>query len=726
MKRNTVRNVTNPVVIVCATLPAAFFATAASGQGATLEEIVVTAQKRSESLQDVPISINAFSEQTIKDAGIRDTYELTMVVPGLTVSTTGSATVPYLRGIGSVTAAGGTELPVATFVDGVYHQNGNAANMSLANIERVEVLKGPQGTLFGRNTTGGLIHIVTKDPSPERTAQLRVSAGNYESYGVNFYGTTGLGENLAADLALGLQKQEEGYYRNRVTGRRQGFTDDVSVRSKWRWAVESTAVTLIADYIENENSEAFSRYVPPESVGIDGRRKVGGFYDLEANTDDQIEITRSWGASAKIEHAFAAFDFMSITAYRNQDVGTIPSGFDLDFTPAPMVFGVTNSYYAEYITQEFQLTSNNEAGNTWIVGLFYMDSDAGSDITLWGSATGNARSHFWGDIATESIAAFGEYTFALTEQTRFTAGLRYTEDTREFTGGRTLTPPGTSEPPPTLAPYQDDKWEELTYRAVLSHDWSDNLMLYASYNRGFKSGNFNAVAPGSPSFDPEIVDAYELGFKGTFLDHRLQLNSSLFFYKYDDLQVNIFLGATTQTVNAAEAEILGLEADVVAVVSGNFRIDAGFSALDTEYVSFENVPVILPAVDSVGNPTGGNLPAVPYDATGNPLLRVSEFTANIGGTYSTNFANGEVSLTVRAAYTEGFPWEADGRLTEDDYVVVNASVGWRSADDTWGVGLVGRNIFEEKYTRVKNSTGFGDYLNPSRPATYSLYVDYRF
>ncbi|MFA5630572.1 MAG: TonB-dependent receptor [Porticoccaceae bacterium] len=726
MKNDKVSKSVKPVAAFSLAVPVAFFAAGASGQGASLEEIVVTAQKRSESLQDVPISINAFSDQTIRDAGIRETYELTMVVPGLSVSTTGSATVPYLRGIGSVTAAGGTELPVATFVDGVYHQNGNAANMSLANIERVEVLKGPQGTLFGRNTTGGLIHIVTKDPSQESAAEIRLSAGNYDSYGVNFYGTTGITENLAADLAVGIQKQEEGYYRNLVTGNRQGFTDDTSLRSKWKWSAEKTAVTFIADYIENENSEAFVRYVPPESVGIDGRRKAGGFFELEANTDDQIEITRSWGASIKVEHAFEPFDFMSITAYRDQDVGTISSGFDLDFTPAPMVFGVTNSYYAEYLTQEFQLTSNNEQGNSWIVGLFYMDSDAGSDITLWGNATGNARSRFWGDIATESIAVFGEYTFVFTDETRFTAGLRYTEDSREFTGGRTLTLPGATEPPPTLAPYQEDEWEELTYRAVLSHDWSDNLMLYASYNRGFKSGNFNAVAPGSPSFDPEIVDAYELGFKGTFLDNRLQFNSSLFFYKYDDLQVNIFLGATTQTVNAAEAEILGLEADLIAVVTENFRIDAGFSALDTEYVSFENVPVIRPAVDASGNPTGGNLPAAPYDATGNPLLRVSEFTANIGATYSVSLDSGEITLNLRAAYTEGFPWEADGRLTEDDYVVVNATLGWRSLDDTWGVGVMGRNIFEEKYTRVKNSTGFGDYLNPSRPATYSVYVDYRF
>lgn len=703
--------------------PAVF---AVAQETATLEEIVVTAQKRSESMQDVPIAISAFSQQAIQEAGIRDAYELTMVTPGLTISATGTAPTPYLRGIGATTAAGGTELPVATFVDGVYYQNGAASNLSLANVERVEVLKGPQGTLFGRNTTGGLIHIITKDPSQEAAAEVRLSAGNYDTYGVNFYGTTGITENLAADISLAISNQDKGYYKNIVTGRDQGFTDDTNLRTKWKWSGDKTDITFIGDYVENHNSEPYARTVPEGSVGIDGKRKVSDFFEIESNTDDQTEITRSKGLSLKVEHAFDAFDFMSLTAYRDQDLGTIPSGFDLDFTPAPVAFGVSNSYYADYITQEFQLTSNNETGNSWIVGMFYMDSSAGSDITLWGTFTGQARNRFWGDIDTQSIAAFGEYNFEINDRTNFTAGLRYTRDEREFTGGRTLTPAGGVTPAPTVPPFQEDDWGELTYRAVLSYDWSEDVMLYASYNRGFKSGNFNAVAPGSASFDPEIVDAYEAGFKGTFLDSRLQWNSSVFFYQYDDLQVTAFLGATTQTINAAEAEILGFESDLVAIITDNFKVDLGISLLDTEYVSFKNAPITRPRVDGNGNPTGGNLPATPFDATGNPLLRVSEFTGNIGGTYTFYLESGEVSANVRASYTEGFPWEADGRLQEDDYIVVNATIGWTSRDDVWGAGIIGRNIFEEEYTRVINSTGFGDYYAPSRPATYSVYVDYRF
>jgi iron complex outermembrane receptor protein len=677
--------------------------------GPRLEEVVVTAQKREERIQDTPLTIAAFSDEMIKQTGISSATQLGIMTPGLTMTQSGSGVLPYIRGIGAASAAGGQESPVAIYLDGVYFQQGYASDLALSNIERIEVLKGPQGTLFGRNVTGGLIHIITKDPSAEPAADVRVAAGNYEIYEAEFYGTTGITENIAADISVRFQDQGKGFGKNTFLDKRGFYRDELTARSKWKYSGDRTDATLSFYYMNIDSDKGQFRYVPEGSVAVGGIVHTGGFWDNQSDVEDNTNFVDSKGISLRLEHRFDTMNLLSISAYNDQRADT--PIFDNDFSSATILNAGLNNV-TKYFTQELQLTSNNTDGNSWIVGLYFMDSYSRVDLSL--SSVGGLFST--GKMDTTSWAAFGEYTWRFTDKTRATAGVRYTRDKRDISGERLGAP----------IPKDDHVWKEPTYRAVLQHDWSDDTMLYASYTRGFKSGNYNVVSPTSAPVDPEFIDAYEVGMKSSFLDNRLQLNLAAFYYEYDDLQLTVYQGAASLTLNAASAEILGAEASLAAMVTDDLRVDLGVSVLDTEYTKFPNFALQRPRVDEDGNPIGGNLPAEAADVSGNQLQRTPKLTASAGATYTFDVGSGDVTTSLRASYTKGFPWEPDGRLREDDYVVVNLNVGWRSKSDTWGFGIIGRNIFEEKYALSRLATAPNDNMSPAEPATFSVYFDYSF
>ena len=453
-----------------------------------LEEVVVTAQRRSENLQDVPIVITAFSAGELQNSGINSYDDLGLVTPGLSSNRQIGAATPYLRGVGAQSTQVGVESATSIYLDDVYISGVVDSVMSFNNIDHIEILKGPQGTLFGRNTTGGVIHVVTKDPSHEPSARLGVHIGNYEVYGGNFYGTTGVSEELAIDLSVATQKQDDRYGVNRFTGQGVGYDEYTRVRSKLIWTPsERTVVKLSARWSDREDDVGMIRQCSPTATFgcIAGSTMVGDFNDNNSNVVDQSTTSETWAVSAKWEQEFKLFDFVSISSYKKN---TNLQNLDQDATPVQVIDAPLNQTIKTF-SQEFQLLSNDEFTADWIdwiAGLYYWDDKSSYDpLRLTGLGIPNMLQNIdiFSNVETQSIAVFGQITFHLSDRTRLTGGLRWTVDDREINGHTDFGP--LSIPALLVREYsRDESWDDPTWRLALDFKISEDMLLFATYNRG--------------------------------------------------------------------------------------------------------------------------------------------------------------------------------------------------------------------------------------------------
>ena len=716
----------------------------AFAQDSGLDEIIVTAERRAESIQDVPIAISAQTAETLQQSGINSTQDLKFVTPGLTIGTQLASAVPFIRGVGSQTTAVGQDAVVSTYVDDVYYSSSLGSILTLANIDRVEVLKGPQGTLFGRNATGGLMHIVTKDPTQEFSGNLEVGYGNFNTIDGRAYLTGGLGENVAADLSVYFSEQGDGYGVNTVTGNDVNETDEFIIRSKVLInAGDSTEIKLSADYAKTDTSSGVSMRLAEGALGIDGAfvfgaclgggipgvpadpaacapvaagaatQFTGDYQDIQSSLDPFAEIEQ-WGVSAIINHSFGDVDLTSVTAFRNTE-GTQAAAQAAINLPGFLDF--TLSQETDTFTQEFRLSSS--AGNLdWILGAFFLDETAGyMPPTLSGAAFSpldglnddNQQDTF-------SWALFGQGDYNIGENTTLTGGLRYTSDDRELTGTTTGTVGGVVA---ASLDYQDDEqWEELTWRLALSHQFSDDTMAYASYNRGFKSGvyNLNVLDPVNGPTDPvepELLDAYEIGLKTEFADNRVRLNAAAYLYDYQDLQFTISRAGATFIANAAEATLKGAEVELLAAVTDSLTINAGLAYLDTEFDSFPD------GVDNQPTGFGGNVEVI-RDLSGNENARSPEFTFSAGFAYEKDIGFGKVITSANYFYSDDFYWEPSNRQEQDSYSVVNAQMTWEHPNN--GVYLRGfiNNIADTEYSNFSLTSALGDFETAAPPRTYGI------
>jgi len=681
-----------------------------------LEEIVVTAQRRTESMQDVPISMQAFSDDRLQSSGITTFESLTMVVPGFNSGRTAGGNATYLRGIGASDSSAGQESPVATYVDGVYRQSLWSNNMSLKNVDRVEVLKGPQGTLFGRNATGGLVHIITKDPVPETSGELSFKVGNYDTYEVSGYGSTEIASGLSADFTAYIRRQEEGYGKNLITGGDSDFRDESTFRTKWLYSQnEKTEVRVSLDYSEVEDAKGLNRNVLKNTTASNGIVAHGDYHDVEHDVDAEVK-TRTYGASMQVDHQFNHFDLVSITAYRDDDTSFM---FDNDGGPLPInVADIT--YYNELFTQEFRIASNSDKNYNWMMGVFYMQGKAEADLAVLVGPTRLQVARIESEMDLDSYSAFVEYSHQIGKNGRLTLGARYTMDERRVSGAVNG----------AVVPDQKDDWGDPTWRIVYDHHITENAMVFASYNRGFKSGNFNVLPPVTPSYDPETIDAFEVGTKASFNDGRVQFNASAFYYDYKDIHARMTSQFTTTVQNAASAEIKGLEVELAAMLTDRLSINVGSAWVDSEYESFPDAEVYVPAVPgqpcpSGVIPVGGNC-ATSMDVSGNQMARSPEFTATLGATLDIPVRVGTLIASTHIYYNSGYPWDASNRIEEDSYRLVNASLAWRSSDDRWGIRLSGENITDTDYAVYGGSVDTMDYFSAGSPRTYSITIDTRF
>lgn len=702
-----------------------------------LEEIVVTAQRRAERQQDVPIAITSVSADLAERIGVASTESLSIAIPGLQFSRqTGNGGAPFLRGVGSSAAQQGASAPVAVYVDDVYIGVSSATTLSFNNIEQVDVLKGPQGTLFGRNATGGVVQIRTKRPSQEPSVKASIGYGNFNTFDGNLYVTGGLSDTVAVGFAAMSHNQGDGYGINVPSGEEVMKQSHWGVRGSAFWQpTDATSLLLIADYSKVSGDAGLAVTIAPGTKSNSGgtflgRRRTGV-------PERNWSVNEQYGFSGRLDHDFGAIRVASITAYRENSLK-----FNIDNDAGiPSVVAVDAVAPSRTFSQELQLLSPTGGRLQWTTGLFYYFERAGYDplITIGSSQAATGGSNALTSFQTlNSYSAFADASYDIFEGTKLTAGLRYTSD--RF--GLKVTRRNAAGAPISSTPFSvGSKFSKLTYRAVLDHHFTSDIMGYASYSRGFKSGGYNVsspivtisgVATPAPPVAPEVLDAFEVGLKTEWFDRRLRLNVAAFTYDYTDLQVPILGIGTTTTINAAAARIKGLDFDFEARPVRNLTISGGASILDAKYKSFPNGPLTIPnpsvctpVPTTTGPLTGGNR-TCPADLTGFRMSRAPKFTASLNATYTVPTNAGDFALTGSIYHNSGYVWDPDNRLRQPAHTLLSSTLSWTSRNGKYEVRVWGRNLTNKYYFDYVSASGSRDGFVPAAPRTYGASLGVNF
>jgi iron complex outermembrane receptor protein len=720
--------------------------------GDMLMEVIVTAQRRSENLQNVPIALTALSADQLAQAGIQSTTDLGLVTPALTVVNQAGNLLPHIRGIGTTAFGAGFENPVAVYVDGVYLAASNASLLTLNNIAQVEVLKGPQGTLYGRNATGGLIQIATKDPQTTFSGDASLGYGNYQTSVLKAYVTGPIaGDKLAADLAVSATHQGEGYGKNLFNGKDVYQTErDLAVRSKWRWTpADGTSVRFIADYEESAGSQYSTfkvapgtqpQFVPPVSA-------IGN-WDLNTNTQPR-DAFKGGGGSLRIDQEVGFANFSSISAYRrSQQV----LAFDGDGTPSNLESLDPVTEDDRQLTQELQLTSTQGGPLQWVVGAFYMHGNAKDDPITANFGTPFvypfvpsplppfflvpplANTSVFGEERTSSWSVYGQSTLAITDADHLTLGLRYTSDHRTLlaseTGALATGIPGVpnipiyplSPNPFVPAPRIDESktFTKPTWRLSFDHRFSTEVLGYVSYNRGFKSGGYNAGVPTDAPYNSEVLDAYETGLKTDLWDRRVRLNTAAYYYDYKNIQVGHFVQGNIGYYNGAAAKIYGMDADLEANVTHELTLTAGASWIHDRYSSFPNAIFFTP------NPAGGNIPSF-ASAKGNRLPLTPDATFSLSADYHHSLPNGgQLGLNATYSYSDSYIFSPDNILRQPAFSMVNAAISWTAPGDRFIATLWGKNLSNKAVANAILESALGSLAAYQPPRTYGITLGTKF
>lgn len=700
-------------------------ATAQTGEGGTgqrvLEEVVVTAEKRAASLQDVPIAVTAFTGDSMRDFGISNTQALQATTPGLVFNNTANSAQPFLRGVGTRLALNGLEPSIATYQDDRYLSRATASTIEFADVERVEILKGPQGTLYGRNATGGAIRVITKDVADELEGNFSASYGNFDAIKLSGTVSIPVTEDFGARLSA-LAKWRDGYADNIFPGGVSELDDEdyQAFRGKFRWDVTGNVTAgLTLNYWQRDDNlgNDITNLSPP---GLSLLSVLG----TTATADDEVATARTdknkgeeFSGSLRFDIALEGVDLVSITTFTDLDNTFVTDG---DGTSA--LFDVIGGDdFVNNVSQEIQVISNNDSNLQWIAGAYYFSEE--SDLDLIIDINGFVFSQGFQTVESDSWAIFGQATWDINDRWSLTAGGRYSDDEKEalivaspdvgFTFGSGVMPFT-----------QKDSWTEFTPKATLEYNL-DDVMYYFTYARGYKSGGFNYPAVGGQPLKPEILDMFELGMKREFLANRLRLNAAVFYYDYKDLQVTRAsqgAGATATTENAAEAEIWGIDMDFTWLVTDRLTLTGGFNYLDSEYTDFDAA-----ARGFGGTPGTGT---VGIDASGESLLRAPDFSLFASMVYEFTWGNATMPLVVtyshKDSYLFDFVAEPDmAALRQDDYGLLTARLSY-IPDGHWEVAVYGNNITDENYFDDVVANGSGLRASRGAPRTYGVELRYNF
>lgn len=710
----------------------------------TLEEIVVTAQRRENSLQSVPIPISAFSRQALENRQISQASDLERYVPSMKMRqniTQPTNLSPSMRGStqqdASLVVA---ESPFAIYVDDVYLGRMNGNNVQLADFERVEVLRGPQGTLYGRNTLAGAIKFITRTPSEDNTwLNGEVGYGRYQAYRASVSAGGGIGDGLGASIALQTNGRN-GVWNNIGTGQRIGDEENFAARVKLNYTGSETFNAIASlSYTDSDNDAlqlvnmttpnvpSNKQFRSADLVPVNGsiytiNRPLRTRTPFPAEDETRGE-TKQLITSLTMSYEFGNATLESITAYVETD-----DFFNTDFRGNGAIIAGTNAYASQF-TQEIQIQGTAmEDRLNYIAGVFYLDESADQQFG-WQFLTPSSQSDI--DITTESISAFGQFDYALTDAFKVTAGVRYTEDQKDFDMSILVLPTsivpaflGNRLPSVSLS-NKYTAWTPkfgLDYTVPTSGGVIDSMLLYASASRGFKSGGYSAIAlfnlnDAKTPYGPETNWTYEAGFKTDLADNRLRINASYFYNDISDLTLNSSVvdpvsGTISFPVqNAGEATIKGLEAEIVAIPAEGLNLFANMAFLSGK---FSNL-----------NPTSAAALAIVNYGTAAKPPQVPDYTFTVGFDYGVDFSLGNndarFSFGADVYSTDDFITASTNDFVLDGYERVNAFVAL-GIDTAWELRLAVKNLTDER-TISTGSRGLGGFL-ALRPTEYMLSVKY--
>jgi len=726
-------------------------AAAAPAQEYGVAEIIVTAQRRQENLLDVPIAVTAVTAAALENTGIDASNELPQLIPSVQFTRSGPSGLFFVRGVGTTNGATGEEGANAVYVDNVYMPDLGQTVNRFNNIERVEVLKGPQGTLFGRNATGGLIHIVTRDPPTSGSeVQAELGYGNFETLTGKLYYGQALSEQLRFDVALTGEEQGKGWGRSLVTGEDIQENDFWGVRSKVVFQPSDVLkFTFAGDYFHNKDNTTLYNGVAQEAIQTGGYGPTRGHQSWAG--DNVFTDNKLWGLSLTGELDLDFATLTSISAIRRNNTHSL---VDVDVTP-PRLVSIQIASQTRSFQQELRLASNSTEPLGWQVGVFYLNGKAhntqaqtGDQFTQLGLAAINIDAA----MKTDSIAVFGEATYDLTPTTHVTGGVRYTKDKREFVGGRTLVllngvQVNQGQPDPKL------DYGEFTYRASIRQDLSDDVNVYASYNRGFKAGAYSLQAPSDPPVQPQFIDAFEIGLKSQLFDRRLRLNLAAYHYDIDDYQIRSTSAASpgsSQLLNAAQVKVDGFDLEFEAAPTRDLSVFGGFTVLNSRFKRFGGpgaefqAPIIYPnfattsttcqpaalglrdpGVLGTGPRIGGWVSCL-GDVSGNRMAMAPKFAASLGATYMVDLPRDrQLRLTGLYSYNSGYYFEPDNVVRQSSFSLLNASAELRLTENV-AVEVWGRNLGDKDYAAQKITSATGTAVNLGPPRTYgvTLKLDY--
>ena len=706
-------------------------------------EIIVTAQRREERLVDVPITVTTLSGETLATANVQELSDLSVVTPALRFDSQNAFFQPSIRGIGTgVTTAGGGA-NVGIYVDGFYSPNPLAADFELLNIESIQVLKGPQGTLFGRNTTGGAILLETAEPRVEPGAAFELSYGRFNEIRAQGYVTYGLSYNVAIDVE-GLYRKGDGWRTNVLNGNRnQDDFRNGTVRTGLKINF-SDSISLLLRYthseIDDPTSQLTNSNVDPtidlttgRPFGIQTRTVPGTFTtDPDEFAADRPTFFRSNSdiIQGTINIDLGVANLTSYTQYRDEKSD---QSLNLDQT-ALTIFQLGLPVTNETFSQEFLLSSKPGLRLQWTAGLFYLDNTDTFITLIDNNAATRGRIRLAGSSAPiKSYAAFLDATYEVIPQLFITAGARYAHDTVEdaffnlpFTNGQRQFVP-------------DLKSDKLTPRFVVRYKPTEESSVYASYAKGYKAGILDVGGSTGNPVKPEEIDAFEIGFK--YGRPGLNFASAAYYYDYKDLQVSIFRNATAQIVNAAESRIYGVEGQLRYDLTDRFNFSLGGAYTNAQYEQFgfvsENGAIVgapiyasCPATNPPpGTCTGGQIFFVNTNMilTDVPIQRAPKFTGNVTARYESDLAGGELVLSGNLYYTSKFFFSPSGtQFPQEGYEVLALRAEWTDPSDTYFIALFGDNVTDSRYRTQVQYNNFGIGATYSQPATYGIEFGARF
>ncbi|WP_353209349.1 TonB-dependent receptor [Sphingorhabdus sp.] len=720
--------------------------TQAESQG--LEEITVTARKRDENMQDVPASVSALSAGELEKRFDSDVRDFAGASPNIVIDNTqqgpGGVAAVYIRGIGVGDVEKSVDPAVGVVFDDIYIGQSSGSLLKAIDIDRVEVLRGPQGTLFGRNATGGVINLARSRPTYDLTGKARATYGRFNTSKVEGIVSTGLSDNVAVKVS-GAYEKSDGYMYNKFfkqPGQRSEFyavagallfepTDnlDIQVSYDHQKTKQDPPQLLAVNKPTDLFCAAYAQCSPKPGVPTSGDRYVSvsdGRLDKNATFKLDMAVAKATydvGSDMQLDYILG---WLKTDETITQDFDTTP--FTLYHTDRPARWRQT--------TNELRLTKGGTGPATFVLGAYLWDSQYTINLKNYIGFAGPPLLTSAQDVTqtNKSWAIYGEGDYDLTEKLTLTVGARYTKDKKSSIVNDLpvkiygtlkevnpiVTLPGTIK----MAKPAEESWKKFTPRVSLRYELSDDSMVYGLWSRGYRGGGFNGrpatLSAATIPYDPETLDNYEVGFKTEFADNRVRLNGSAFIMKYKDMQQDLDVpapgtstGRENRTINAASAEFKGFELDLTARLFDGFTLNGNLGYLDAKYKDF------FGDIYSTGKPV---------DASFLKIRRAPKWTWSAGGTYEAaigNNASGWITGDVHYIGGHEITFLNNPNLRNGGQFLVDASINARLNKTT--VSLFGKNLANEKgWTIGYDVQGIWSYAAPRPSRTWGIAVTQSF